>query len=477
MRESAHRFLVSLRHHTPSRVLFVGLAGFLVGVGIASILRIPFSPAIVISGVVMVVGGEVARRNLTYVLVVVALGGIFVGISRRSWVDLGLDASVLQANVGQVQVLDGVVMTDPRLSSSVEIFNVAASGGKIVVITRPTNSVQRGDIIRLNCIVERQSSEFVCPFPKNITTTGHVLATVEPLYRIKESFLASMQRVFPEPAAGFLSALLLGGSSGLTPRWRDTLRATGTAHLVALSGYNVTIIGSMIMSMLSWLAIPRRWRLPCIMLMLTLFVIMVGAGASIVRAAIMGMLVVLARHLGRESSVRNVVVFAASLMLLHDPTLLVDDIGFQLSFLATIAMLTLYPWLAERTETWPSILGGKDALLMAIAAEVFVTPLLLYHFGQLSIIAPLTNALVVPFIPLLMLGGFLGGLFGLVSTTLGQIVGYLGWIGATLVLHTISLSASLPFAVVPFIISLPVLVTYYVVLSIWCLKKKQGVAK
>lgn len=293
---------------------------------------------------------------------------------------------------------------------------------------------------------------------------------VRSLVTVREKFSGSLKSVFPNPEEGFIEGLLLGGSAKLDKELREALLITGTTHLIALSGYNISIIVGVFVWLLSVAMIPRRWRFPVVVTALTLFVIMVGGGASVIRAAIMGSLVVLARHLGRMSSIRNVLVVTAALMLLHDPTLLTESLGFQLSFLATMAMIFVVPILETATSSWPRLWGAKEAILMTIAAEIFTLPLLMYTFGKLSIISPITNALVVPFIPYIMLVGFLGGLAGLVHTMLGQMVGFAGWFMAHVVLKSIIHTAALPFAQAQVSLPMASVTLYYIVLAVLLLR-------
>lgn len=406
---------------------------------------------------------------------------LIIGVARSEIFHNLLSSESINQLVGRKHLLQGQVVGVPvRQNRSIrydlKLYLVdgvtsSASGKTITVVARPFPEVMAGDSLKLTCeiVAEKNATSpaIICLFPETIIQPHLSRSLTSLLGVIKESYVRSLMRIMPEPAAGFVTGLLIGGRSGLNQEWRDALNTTGTAHLVALSGFNVTIIASFLLIVLKTITMPRRWRTVTVGAILFLFVVMVGAEASIVRAAIMGMLVVIAHQSGRVSSSRNALMLAAAVMLLIEPTLLAQDIGFQLSFLATLGMLYLYPLIKRLFQHWPNFFGFKEALFMAVSAEIFVTPLILYYFSRLSLIAPVVNMLVVPPIAFIMLFGFLGGLAGLIATPFGQIIGFSGWAGATYVLKVIDMASRLSVASVEMSISLWFLVVYYFMLGGW----------
>ncbi|MFA7286758.1 MAG: ComEC/Rec2 family competence protein, partial [Patescibacteria group bacterium] len=202
------------------------------------------------------------------------------------------------------------------------------------------------------------------------------------------------------------------------------------------------------------------------------FVCAVGAQASLVRAAIMGMLVVVSSALGRPSAARNAIVFAAVVMVLVDPFILTDDIGFQLSFLATIGIVIFYPRLEVYAESLPTLFGVREAFLLTVSAQLLVTPLLVWHFGRLSFIAPIVNAVVAPFIPFIMLFGALGAAGAFIAVPLGQLLGLPAWMASQFVLWIIQYTAQVPYAavLVPAVSIIPLFIVNGVV--IWYLLRR-----
>lgn len=191
---------------------------------------------------------------------------------------------------------------------------------------------------------------------------------------------------------------------------------------------------------------------------------MVGAGASVVRAAVMGILILLAQQAGRLYQIKNALVFAGALMIFINPKVLVWDVGFQLSFAATLGLVYISPilqkWLEADKDDFslPGSIGAfvksdksvKLILVATLSAQIAVLPLLVVNFGQLSLISPLANLLVLPVIPITMLFGFLAALAGLLFLPLGQIFGWLSWLFLTYEIKVIELLAKIPLAAVSF---------------------------
>lgn len=468
-----------LRHLSPSWLFFFVCLGLIIGLVLGGFIYLSLVFLYILFWAGLVVSATTFKRYPAVFFIAVFLLSITTGLIRSEIFLSHAVAQNISKLVNEEHIFHGVAANPPIRQNksvrfifkitSVEKVSLPVSGEAITVVARPFPEVIMGDRLTLNCQLNAEEkngrSSALCLFPEVTVAPKVSYGLTGILGIIKDRYVHSLNRILPEPAAGFVTGLIIGGRSGLSQEWRDTLNTTGTAHLIALSGYNVTIIASFLFFILEALAIPRSWRVAVIGIILSLFVIMVGAEASIVRAAIMGMLVVVARHFGRLASSRNGIALAALVMLALEPTLLVQDIGFQLSFLATLGMIYLFPIFENLTKRWPNIFKFKEALLMAVSAEIFVTPLILYYFERLSVVAPLVNMLVVPPVPFIMLFGFLGGLAGLIAVSLGQIVGFSSWLGATYVLGVIRLASRLPLAAINFSVDWWSLIIYYVFLG------------
>jgi competence protein ComEC len=225
-----------------------------------------------------------------------------------------------------------------------------------------------------------------------------------------------------------LSGLLLGGTDHLSKEVQDNFSRTGMTHIVAVSGYNVTIVAEYLMIFGIFLGLWRKQAFWFAVLGIILFVIITGIPPSVVRAGIMGILLIWAMKNGRLSNSKNAILFSAGLMLLLNPMLLRWDVGFQLSFLATIGIIYLYPIFDAILIKKNKVFGISEILFLTISAQIFVLPVILFNFKNLSLISPLANILILPIIPLAMFLGFLTIVVGFFSGFLASIISWLTYL-------------------------------------------------
>ena len=160
------------------------------------------------------------------------------------------------------------------------------------------------------------------------------------------------------------------------------------------------------------LYIPRKKAFGLIVAGIIIFVLFTGASASVVRAGIMGIIVLLSKQMGRMSRIGTVLLLTAVVMTIQNPLVLVWDAGFQLSFISTCCLVYLSPIFVQRCKRLPELFGLKESFISTISAIVATLPLILFQFGRLSIVAPIVNMLVLWIIPYLMLFGFFAKVFG-----------------------------------------------------------------
>ena len=284
----------------------------------------------------------------------------------------------------------------------------------------------------------------------------------------------------PEPQASFLAGLLIGAKKSIPADLMAVFNQTGTTHIIAVSGYNVTIIAAFLLLLAQNLGLSRKKAFWLIIFVLIIFVIITGLQASIIRASIMGALVLLANYLGRLSKIRNALVLAAGLMLIVNPKILVYDLGFQLSFLATLGLIYFNPILIKvcqvekfiKLKSLRIILG--DYFITTLSAIILTTPLILYNFGKISLIAPLANILILPFIPIAMLLGFIAGILSLVFSQIGWVIGWSVWLVLTYIIWILEKLASLDWAYYEFAkINLWLMIGLYVIIAGFIYKFKQ----
>lgn len=275
------------------------------------------------------------------------------------------------------------------------------------------------------------------------------------LLALKRSARATIGSILHEPAASLLAGILLGVESDIPADLMENFSATGTTHIIAISGFNITIISGIFAGLSRRLFGRQRatWVAIAGVLLYTLFV---GASAAVVRAAIMGSLYLWGRHLGRATFAPVSLAVAAILMTLLNPFVL-WDVGFQLSFAATLG-LVLYTDPLERGAV--RLLGRvaparqarrvvgwiSEALLVTLAAQLTTTPLILYYFRRLSLVTLLSNLLILPAQPAVMIGGGLATLAGLIWLPAGQMLGWVAWLFLTYTIETVRLTARVPYA-------------------------------
>ncbi len=212
-------------------------------------------------------------------------------------------------------------------------------------------------------------------------------------------FSAGMQSALPEPNASFGLGLLIGQRNTLPQELTNQLIMVGLVHIVAVSGYNLTIL----VRAVGRLKLGSKYqRLVASLALIGIFIFITGFSASIVRAAIVSTLSLWAWYYGRKIRPILLITFTAALTGLINPFYVWGDLGWYLSFLAFYGVLIIAPMAAERLFRRPPKMLSM-VVLETLSAEVMTLPLIMMSFSQLSLIGLLANALVVPLIPVAMM--------------------------------------------------------------------------
>ncbi|MBC7836352.1 ComEC/Rec2 family competence protein [Acetobacteraceae bacterium] len=233
------------------------------------------------------------------------------------------------------------------------------------------------------------------------------------LFALKHTFEHSLERLLPEPDVSLLEGILLGERRGIPEDLNHAFIVSGLVHVVVLSGYNIAIVADTILRFLSAF-LPKSVALGGGAFGIFLFAIMAGAGATTVRASIMGIIVILARYLNRPSAALRALGVAAAAMVLWNPLIVLHDPSFILSVLATFGLITLSPSVEKYLQFMPEKWGLRSIAASTIAVQLFVLPALLYMTGILSVVSLPANILALPTISFTMLAGFLAGLAGFI---------------------------------------------------------------
>jgi competence protein ComEC len=277
------------------------------------------------------------------------------------------------------------------------------------------------------------------------------------LFAFKDRALSAIGAMLPEPQASVLAGILLGVGHGIPKDLEEAFSMTGTTHVLVISGSNIAILAG-ILTAIGRRLIGKQKATPFVLVGIAMYTVLVGADAAVVRAAIMGGLYVLALHYGRQSHALISLMVAASVMTLSDPRTL-WDVGFQLSFAATLGLILVVPPMQEALEGWlrqwlsrtnvrQAVNLLNDACIVTVAAQLTTTPVILYTFGRLSLVSLLTNFFILPAQPGVMMCGGMATLLGLVWLPLGQVVGWAAWLFLTYTVRMVEITARIPFAAV-----------------------------
>jgi competence protein ComEC len=417
-------------------------------------------------------------------LVLIFCGAIFLFSLGAARIGLsGASTHPLDSFVGMKSTVSGFVCAEPRPKDVTQSFCFAPvdSDDKVLVTAGKYPQYSYGDELSVtgkiaypeNFEVYEGGPEFdyvsylakdgirYAMFRPQIEKTGEDAGNpvIAALVRIKSAFISQMRDLFPEPESSLLGGLLLGDRQSLPKDVTEEFKRAGLVHVLVLSGYNVTIVAESLMKAFSYF--PRSVGRFLGAGSIVLFALMTGAGATTVRASIMALIVILARSTARRYDVSRALIIAAFFMVLHNPRILAFDVSFQLSFLATLAIIYVSPLVAERlvfvTEKW----NLREILSTTVATQVFVMPYLLYAMGQLSIISFVSNLFVLPAVPYAMFFGFISTM---ASFFLGPLVSPLAWAASAIlsyIVYAASLFAAFPFASIEIQMSLVGLICIY----------------
>jgi competence protein ComEC len=283
------------------------------------------------------------------------------------------------------------------------------------------------------------------------------------ILRLRAALRLASQQAMPSPESALLNGILIGDDNEIPPAVAEAFRRTGTSHIVSISGFNVSLVIAMIVPALSRALNKRRAAAVAIPVILA-YVVLVGASASVVRAGAMAILALVGQLLWRRGFTLNTLCAAGFILVALDPDTLFDG-GFQLSFAATLG-LVLYAdritWgvqrrLArrfdpDRARRWTQVLA--DILLVTLAAQITTLPLVLANFRQLSLVTLLTNALILPLQPAVMILGMLASLAGLLAPAIGApalagLAALPAYALLTATLRVVEWTGALPWASIP----------------------------
>lgn len=475
----------------------VGGAAWLAGIWASSAIDLGVGFWLLMAGVALI--GAIALWNTgRYGLALAGVAALALGGARAVVAAPHIDAGhVAHYNGTRDLILRGEVAAAPELSDTQRRLRVAARevviGGEarpvtgfVYVQTGRYPAVAYGATLELSGqlalpatvfdadyagYLERQGLHSIMRYPEvTVLAIGGGSPLMRGLLATRESARTIIAALLPEPQASLLSGILLGDDSGLPLATVNAFEATGMTHIIAISGFNIALIIVLLDRLVAPL-LPRRMAALAVMGGILLYALLVGASASVVRAALMGVAYLISlRLMGRPTLAVAGLFTAAFAMTLHNP-LTLWDVGFQLSFTATLGLL-LYagPWTDKLQRgaaglPRPALNLLTEGLVVTLAAQVLTLPLILFHFGRLSLASLPANLLVLPAQPAVMLTGGLALLAGVVWSPLGRVAGLPAWLFLTYTLGVIEQLARLPWASVPLRLSPAALIAVYAAIA------------
>jgi competence protein ComEC len=441
-----------------ARPWHMGLAALVVG--LAAGPRVPV--AVVVAAAVLPL--VASRAAIRVVLVVALLGGAVLGQARLQ----AIDATHLDARIGHAVVGRAVLLEPPRRRPyGVRVARVRLLGERVLLragrqVRWPTERVGsvlsvRGGLARLPDYEGwlRTRGVHAQLRADTLADTGQVRGGPQGVVdAVRERADLALRKGIPWREGALLRGMALGDDAALPDDVRDEFRASGLSHLVAASGQNVMLLAALVLAACVVLGLGLRLRLALVLAMIALYVPLAGAGASIQRAGVMGGAGVVAVLAGRPASRWYAFLLAAAVTLALNPRAL-EDVGWQLSFAAVVAILLLATRLRDAAGRRGLPVGLAEATALTAAATLGTAPLMAAHFGQTSLVSLPANVAAAPAVAPAMWLGMIAGVAGQLSTALAAPftalaafpVAYVMWV-ARVASHVPGAQPALPAALV-----------------------------
>jgi competence protein ComEC len=384
------------------------------------------------------------------------------------------------------QEISGVICEDPQLkenssqlilcADSIKLANGDLTGvkGKALIKIRPGNWHYGDDLTVYGALklppetedfsyrayLEQHGIHSLIEFPYIQVSPENKGSRIKTfIFEIRRSAYQRINAFLPQPEAGLLSGILLGIENDIPYDLKKAYQDTGTAHVIAISGFNMTLlVGLFLKGFRRWL--PVWWAGLVTIVLISIYTILVGAAPAVVRAAVMSCLAMSGRLIGRKQAGPFTLLITAAVMCAFNP-LLLWEAGFQLSVTATLG-LVLY---ADRLMDWFTNLAEKrfpativntisgpigEYFLFTLAAQVTTLPVILYHFEQLSLSTLIANPLILPVQPMIMMLGGVAVITGLIIAPLGKLISYLVWVPLVYTNKIVAYLAQIPDSVINF---------------------------
>jgi competence protein ComEC len=381
--------------------------------------------------------------------------------------------------------VEGMVCTEPEPRNTTSVFRFSAdkiqtnadnieATGKVLVSVLRYHEYHYGDILRITGKLETppQSDDFnykdylarqgiysVINYPRiEIVDTGKGFKPLAWIYSLRNRLSESLSQALPEPQASLAQGILLGLRGNIPSSLNQAFSRTGTTHVLAISGINITIVIGMLLAAGIWL-FGKRYSIYIWLALLTiwLYALLTGMNPPVVRGAIMGSLFLIAEYLGRQSSAITALTFAAAIMVAIEPQVLWDA-SFQLSFLAMAGLILVSPYLQAWARKGVMDSVGKDGTVaslgnfigdsfaVTLAAVLATWPIIAYNFHVFSFVGLPATFFAVLALPAIIITTALVAGVGLLIPALAWILGWISWLFISYFIFIVRAFDILPFS-------------------------------
>lgn len=425
---------------SPSKILFYLCISFVAGIFLQSVVKIPhiliwgflfLSILLIFIHITLLIRSQV--QGISFVVSFFCVMFLILGVLRMQIAEFNISNDELSKLNGQEVVLTGVVSGEPDVRDTYQKLKVKVENSIILVNASKYPEYRYLDKIKITGKLEApfETEDFsyknylmkdgiysVISFPQIEKLDRHRVSIFSGFYagilQLKQKIRENIRRNFLPPQCSILEGTILGDNGAMDNDLKNKLNITGLRHVIAVSGTHVVILSSIIMSFLLALGLWRGQAFYIAIIFLCLYIVFTGLPSSGIRAGVMGGLYLLAQKLGRQSMGSRVIAIACAVMLLINPLLLLYDVGFQLSFLAVMGLIYLEPFIKRFVKI--------SIVSTTLAAQVFTLPIMVFNFGNISFVAPLTNLLILPIVSELMGFGFLASFAGVFSAGLAKVL-------------------------------------------------------
>ncbi len=417
---------------------------------------------------------------LTSLCLVTLFGGAFYSHSSMHSAD---NSSLQSYNDKGTLEIKGLVARDPEVGDKTTHLQLSAreikldekwreiSGTALLIIPRYP-SYSYGELLRVTGTLEEppqldgfdygdylahQGIYSTMLYPEiEILESEKGLKPLEWIYSLRNHLSQALVKVLPEPQASLAQGIILGIRGNIPSSVKDNFIHTGTAHILAISGVNLTILTGILLSLgillfgrkhyiYIWLSLGIIW----------LYAVLTGMHPPVLRAAIMASMFLTAELLGRQRSAVIALVFSAAIMVGINPQVLWDA-AFQMSFMAMTGLIFIFPPIQSLSRKVVSTSLGEsrgasvanfiaDSFGVSLAAIAAVWPLIAHYFGIISWVAPVATFFALPALTGIIITGILAGILGLIVIPIAQVIGWVAWLFLSYLLLVVRVFDAVPF--------------------------------